>query len=61
MRGALDGPVRNPRQNLRLRFRHPQEKPMAAGTVNGQTWNRFNGEWVELPGNLGRARIGARY
>ena len=57
----VDSPRRNPPKLIRLRFREPNERPLAAVTVNGQPWNRFKGEWVELPGGLGSATVIARY
>ncbi|MCC7377028.1 MAG: hypothetical protein IT581_20375 [Verrucomicrobiales bacterium] len=53
----LDGPRRNPPRTLRLRFRTPLERSIAAVTVNGKPWRRVQGEWVELPGDIGRAVI----
>jgi hypothetical protein len=29
--------------------------------VNGRAWTDFSGEWVRLPGNIGRATVIARY
>ena len=49
----LKGPTRNPPKEIRLRFRHPQEKPLARVTVNGKSWKQFKGEWVTLPGDIG--------
>jgi hypothetical protein len=53
----LDGPQRNPPRTVRVRFRDSQQRPIRAVTVNGKSWRRFDGEWVELPGNVGRAEI----
>jgi hypothetical protein len=57
----LQGPTRNPPREIHLRFRTPGEKPFAHVTVNGQPWNRLDGDWVILPGNLGPAVIVAAY
>jgi hypothetical protein len=57
----LKGPTRNPPKEIRLRFRHPQEKPLAGVTVNGRPWKRFQGEWVTLPGDVGVATVTGRY
>ena len=56
----VDGPRRNPPKALRLRFRAPGERAIASVTVNGQPWTKFQGEWVELPGNVGKATVVAR-
>ena len=57
---AVAGPQRNPPQQIRLRFRAPGQRPIASVTVNGQPWTRFRDEWVDLPGNVGRANVVAR-
>ena len=57
----LKGPTRNHPKEIRLRFRHPQERPLAGATVNGKTWRKFAGEWLTLPGDIGTATITARY
>jgi len=57
----LQGPTRNPPRAIRLRFREPHERPIAAMTVDGRPWKQFRGEWVELPGDLGSARVVARF
>jgi hypothetical protein len=57
----LKGPTRNPPKEIRLRFRHPQDKPLASVTVNGKPWKKFSGEWVTLPGDIGVASFEAHY
>jgi hypothetical protein len=57
----LKGPTRNPPREIRLRFRHPQEKPLTRVTVNGKPWKRFAGEWVTLPGDIDAALLRAEY
>ncbi len=57
----LKGPTRNPPKEIRLRFRHPQEKPLASVTVNGKPWKKFDGEWVALPGAIGVATVTATF
>jgi hypothetical protein len=57
----LKGPTRNPPKEVRLRFRHPQEKPLTSVTVNGKPWKEFKGEWVTLPGDAGAATITASF
>ena len=44
-----------------VRFRSPDEKPPLRVTVNGRRWTRVRGDWVELPGNIGKATIRATY
>ncbi|MBL9138632.1 MAG: hypothetical protein JNK85_22375 [Verrucomicrobiales bacterium] len=53
----LDAPTRNPPQRIRVRFRLPDQHPIHAVTVNGKPWRRFDGDWVDLPGTIGRATI----
>jgi hypothetical protein len=57
----LTGPQRNPPKAIRVRFRHPAQRPLRSVRVNDKDWPRFNGEWVELPGDIGEATIDARY
>ncbi len=57
----LDAPRRNPPAKVRLRFRAPAERPLHSVTVNGKPWQKFKGDWVELPGDIGSATIVARY
>jgi hypothetical protein len=56
----LQGPTRNPPGRIRLRFRTPDQQPLAMVTVNGRQ-HAFRGDWVELPGNIGTSTIEARY
>ncbi|HEV2435957.1 MAG TPA: hypothetical protein VG077_08155 [Verrucomicrobiae bacterium] len=57
----LQGPTRNPPHAIRLRFRTPGEKPLAGVTVNGRAWEKLEGDWVILPGNIGSAVVVATY
>jgi hypothetical protein len=57
----LQGPVRNPPREIRLRFRTPGEKPLAGVTVNGKPWQKVDCDWVILPGNIGDATVIANY
>ena len=57
----LEGPTRNPPREIQLRFRHPQEKRLASVTVNGKPWKKFSGDWVMLPGDIGKGIITASY
>ena len=57
----LDGPTRNPPAQIRLRFREPTGRPLAAVTVNGKPWQKFKDDWVELPGNIGQATLVAGF
>ncbi|HEV2455398.1 MAG TPA: hypothetical protein VGY98_14135 [Verrucomicrobiae bacterium] len=57
----LQGPKRNPPREIRLRFRTPQEQPLASVKVNGREWKKWNADWIVLPGNIGRAVIVATF
>lgn len=57
----LKAPNRNPPQQIRIRFRDPQFRPIKNVTVNGEQWKNFNSEWVILPGNIGNAQIIATF
>ncbi|HEU0040366.1 MAG TPA: hypothetical protein VFR76_13945, partial [Verrucomicrobiae bacterium] len=57
----LEGPKRNPPEQIRLRFREPDEHPLASVTLNGKPWKQFEGEWVQLPGDIGSATIVAKF
>ena len=57
----LKGPARNPPKEIRVRFRHPQEKALAGVTVNGKRWTKFQGEWVSLPGDIGVVTVKALF
>jgi hypothetical protein len=46
---------------LRVRFREPAERKLASVIVNGKSWKDFAGEWVELPGDIGKAEVHARF
>jgi hypothetical protein len=56
----LEAPVRNSPKTIRLRFRVPNERQLASVTVNGKVWKQFASDWVELPGDIGRADISAQ-
>ena len=58
---ALEAPRRNPPREVRLRFREPGGRPLAAVQVNGKPWEKFAGEWVQLPGDIGNVTVVARY
>jgi len=58
---TLEAPRRNPPKEVRLRFREPGGRPLASVKVNGKPWERFKGEWVQLPGDIGAASVVARY
>lgn len=51
---VVEPPERNPPQEIRVRFRHPQAKPIRSVTLNGQPYDRFDAskEWVIIPGNV---------
>lgn len=53
----LEGAVRNPPGQIRLRFRMPDEKPVTSVTVNGKPWTKITQDWIELPGDIGAAEV----
>ena len=57
----LNAPTRNPPREIRLRFRHPQQKSLTGVMVNGKAWGRFIGEWVTLPGDVGMTEVKGRF
>jgi hypothetical protein len=57
----LEAPRRNPPKTIRLRFRDPQGRALASVSVNDKSWSTFQGEWVELPGDIGTAIVKGRY
>jgi hypothetical protein len=58
---VVDAPTRNPPKQIRLRFREPNGRRLSAVIVNGKRWNKFDGEWVRLPGDAGKVTVVARY
>ena len=58
---TINGPTRNPPATLRVRFRQPDGKSPSTVTVNGKPWRNFTADWVELPGNIGTAKVVAIY
>ena len=61
MTAHVEGPTRNPPKGIRLRFRHAQGRPLASVRVNDKAWTQFKGEWVQLPGDIGTAKVIARF
>jgi hypothetical protein len=57
----FQGAHRNPPPEIRLRFRHPEERRPTGVTVNGKRWTDHEGEWIRLPGTIGQARVVASY
>lgn len=57
----VQGPLRNPPRQIRLRFREPNERTIEKVFVNGKPWTDFEGEWVHLPGDVGTAIVVARW
>ncbi|MBT5533602.1 hypothetical protein HOK31_11115, partial [Candidatus Poribacteria bacterium] len=53
----VDGPTRNAPNGIRLRFRPPHGMSIAGCVLNGQAWAEHDGEWVHLPGDIGKARV----
>ena len=58
---TLDTPRRNPPKEVRLRFREPGGRQLSSVEVNGKPWEKFKGEWVQLPGDVGKATVVARF
>jgi hypothetical protein len=58
---VVNGPTRNPPKQIRIRFREPSSRPLSTVTVNGKQWNKFEGEWVRLPGDAGKMTVIAHY
>lgn len=54
---TLEGPQRNPPRAIRLRFRPPEGRAVSRVTVDGAPWKRIEGDWVVLPGDIGRATV----
>ena len=54
MRAVLSPPERKSPRRIYLRFRHPEQWPIAQVTLNGRDHTDFDKEkeWVRLPGNL---------
>ena len=52
---SLDPPTRNAPNEILVRFRHPENKPIRRVIVNGTEWRDFDSEKEEirLPGNPG--------
>ncbi len=57
----IEGPTRNPPKVLRVRFRDPSERSIKSVLLNGKPWEKFAGEWVELPGDVGGVNLEARF
>jgi hypothetical protein len=57
----LEGPRRNPPKQIHVRFRLPKELSIHSATVNGKPSKQVNKDWIELPGDVGSARIVARF
>ena len=57
----IEGPTRNPPASIQLRFRTPDDHALRHVLVNGKPWQQLNGDWVNLPGTIGKATIVAQY
>jgi hypothetical protein len=53
----LEGPLRNPPKIIRVRFRQADGKLPKSVTVNNKPWSKYSADWVELPGDIGKAEI----
>jgi hypothetical protein len=61
---TLEPPSRNSPKAIVVRFRHPEDKPMARVTVNGAGWTDFDAKKgdIRLPGDLkGETTVIAEY
>jgi hypothetical protein len=60
---TVEIPSRRPVQNVFVRFRHPQSKPMQSVTVNSQPWNDFDAakEIIRLHDISGTVQVTATY
>jgi len=60
---TLDPPTRNAPENINVRFRHPQEKPIKKVLVNGKEWGDFDPakELIKLGKVTGKVEIVAMY
>ncbi len=56
-------PQRSHPQEIQLRLRHPEGKPMLRVEVNGRSWNKFNPqkELIALPSDQGELGVRAYY
>lgn len=56
-------PNRHPCQNVKLRIRHPEGRPMRSVAVDGRPWPHFDpaGSWVTLPGQGPRLEVVVSY
>jgi hypothetical protein len=65
-RGMITASVKPPDRKaipLRLRLRHPEAKPIASATLNGQPLDKtmIDGEWIKLPEGKDELRVVATY
>jgi hypothetical protein len=56
----LEGAQRNSPKTIHLRFRPPAGRQVAQVTVNGRPAKRLRADWIELPGNIGKAEVIAK-
>jgi hypothetical protein len=61
LRCRLSGAMRNPPELIRVRFRHLEGRVWNEVRVNGEVWDRVEGDWVLLPGGMGDVEVVARY
>ena len=50
---AINPPKRNPPagMKIKLRFRHPQDKPIQSAQLNGKEWQDFTHDAIIVPGD----------
>jgi hypothetical protein len=63
IRMVLNPPTRNAPETIKVRFRHPREKPIAKVLVNGKEWTDFDAkkELVKLGRTAEKTEIDALY
>ena len=57
----MDGPRRNAPKEIRVRFRDPKQRNIKSVTVNDKAWPDFKADWVQLPGDIGKAAVTAQF
>lgn len=64
IQASIFPPTRNrpPGQKIKLRFRHPEEKPISRVQLNGAPWQDFTHDTVIVPSEAGKPiAVTARY
>ncbi len=61
LRCRLSGAMRNPPEQVWVRFRHPEGREWKEVRVGGEVRHQVEGDWVLLPGGMGDVEVVARY